>query len=80
MKLLNKKGLAEAIGQAPGYVSAAQAAGYEMEYGNRTTLAHFLVWRRLHKSFRTTDYYRAHRRPPGGVKVSRAGKSCEQAR
>jgi len=79
MKLLNSKQLAEQIGQAPGYVTAARASGYEMEYGNRTTLAHFLTWRRENKDFRTTDYYRAHRRHSDDGTVGRARKSCELA-
>lgn len=61
MKLLNKIQLAREIGQGPGYITAAMAAGYEMEFGTRTTLNHFLNWRRENKGFTTTAYYRAHR-------------------
>lgn len=80
MKWLNARQLAEAIGQSRGYITAARASGYEMEFGNRTTLAHFLEWRRENKDFTTTAYYQAHRQPPGDGKASPAGKSCAPTR
>lgn len=81
-ELLNKSQLAAAIGQKPGYITAAIAAGYEMQYGNRTTRRHFLAWRAspIGKGFTTTAYYRAHRGPADDGKDAPAGKSCALTR
>jgi hypothetical protein len=77
---INARQLAEAMGQNPGFVSAMKWAGYEFEFGTTTTLKHALNWRRKNKHFRTTGYYRAHRRRPGGAKGERVNKSGEPTR
>lgn len=74
LELLNCSVLAERMGKKPGYVSAMKAAGYKFEFGNQTTLRHALRWRRQHKQFRTTAYYRAHRQRPDDEKAVRANK------
>lgn len=61
MRLLNKKQLGQKMGKGPGFVAAMIEFGYEMEFGNQTTLAHALRWRRRNPDFRTTSYYRRHR-------------------
>lgn len=60
-RLINGRQLAEEMGQGAGFVSAMKSAGYEFEFGTKTTLAHALRWRRQNKDFRTTGYYRTHR-------------------
>lgn len=57
-ELLNCSRLAEALGRSPGYVSAMKAAGYQMEFANRTRLSHALSWLRKNPDFRTTGYVR----------------------
>src|ERR1051325_1642906 len=79
-KLLNATQLGEAMGKGPGYVTAMRAAGYEFEFGNQTTLRHALRWRKKNPAFRSTSYYRAHRRPPADAKGVAGGKSDAPAR
>lgn len=65
-RLLNGRQLAEEMGQSRGFVSAMRNEGYVFEFGTKTTLAHALRWRRQHKDFRTTAYYRRGRQQPVG--------------
>lgn len=60
--LLNGRQLADEMGQGKGFVSAMKAHGYVFDFGTKTTLAHALRWRRRNKDFRTTTYYRKHRK------------------
>lgn len=76
-RLLNGRQVAEAMGQGSGFVSAMKAQGYVFEFGTKTTLAHALRWRRQNKGFRTTGYYRAHRRQIDDDPAGSANKSCE---
>lgn len=78
-RLLNGTQLAEQMGKNPGFVSVMKKSGYVFQYGTQTTLAHALAWRKLNPNFRTTSYYRAHRRLPGDEKAATAGKSGELA-
>jgi hypothetical protein len=77
MKLLNCQELAEAMGKKPGYVSAMRAAGYQFQFGNQTTLRHALRWRGKNLRFRSTSYYRGHRRPLGGELAVAGDRSGE---
>lgn len=65
--LLNATQLAARMGKSTGYVSAMKAAGYVFQFGNQTTFRHAMNWRRLNPAFRSTAYYRAHRRPLAGA-------------
>lgn len=50
--LLSSKQLAHALGRGHNYVWAMKLAGYSMQYGNRTTLAHALAWLEANPGFR----------------------------
>jgi hypothetical protein len=76
-RLLNGRQLAVEMGTGEGFVSAMKAHGYVFEFGTQTTLAHALRWRRQHKDFRTTGYYRAHRQQNGDAPVAPSNKSGE---
>lgn len=82
MELLNKSQLAERLGHDPTYVSAMVRCGYQMQFGNKTTLRHALAWKKENPGFRVSDAYPS-MLPPRlrgmnqGRKFSAVGKSRE---
>lgn len=51
-ELLSGKQLAHALGRGHNYVWSMKRAGYRMQYGSRTTLAHALAWLEANPDFR----------------------------
>lgn len=56
IELLNKSELAKAMKRHPNYVTAMLRAGYEMEFGDQTTLSHALAWRRKNPHFVAAEH------------------------
>lgn len=64
---INCTELAMALRRSRQYVSAMKEAGYQMEFGTMTTLAHAEQWLRDHRDFRITGYLDRHRGKRGTV-------------
>lgn len=52
--------LAKALGWSAAMITASRAAGYQFQYGSKTTIRHYLKWRAANPDFRITSYVRAH--------------------
>lgn len=79
--LLNCKQLAAALQRkSAGFVTAMKAAGYQFQYGNRTTRAHALKWLKENPTFTMTTYAKVHQSPPADDPGAFARKSGARGR
>lgn len=54
-----------AFGQSETAMTASKAAGYVFEFGTKTTLRHYMKWRKDNPGFRVTSYVNAHSKKNG---------------